>query len=69
MKTSEAVEFFGSQRAIAIALRIKQPSVCKWGESIPHLRQLQIESLSGGALKAEKGILPRKAQSKSSKAA
>lgn len=58
MTTADAIKHFGSQYAISKALGIAQPSVCKWGECPPDLRQLQIESLTGGSLKAEKYILP-----------
>lgn len=44
--------------AIARALGIKGPSVVNWGERIPPLRQLQIERVTGGTLKADDDILP-----------
>lgn len=44
---------------LADAIGISQGSVSKWGEFPPQLRQLQLEALSGGVLKAERGILPR----------
>lgn len=53
MKTQTVIEKFGNQHAVAIALGIKQPSVAVWGEYPPELRQLQIESLTGGELRAE----------------
>lgn len=52
MKTTEAISHYGSTYAVAAALGIKQPSVMGWGESPPPLRQLQIEALTQGALKA-----------------
>jgi len=53
MKTETVIEKFGSQQAVAAALGIKQPSVAVWGEYPPDLRQLQIEVITLGALKAE----------------
>jgi DNA-binding transcriptional regulator YdaS (Cro superfamily) len=53
MKTQEAIAHWGSQKALAEALGLRQPSVAAWGEYPPELRQLQIESVTGGALKAE----------------
>lgn len=53
MKTDLAVAYFGTRAAIARALGIKGPSVSEWGDYPPMLRQLQIERLTGGALKAE----------------
>jgi DNA-binding transcriptional regulator YdaS (Cro superfamily) len=62
MKTDDVLAKFKTQEALAEQLGIKQPSIAKWVKTgvVPYLRQLQIESLTGGALKAEKGILPRK---------
>lgn len=53
MRTSEVVEHYGSQKAIADALDIKQPSVAEWGDYPPPLRQIQIEKLTRRKLKAE----------------
>lgn len=52
MKTSEVIEFYGSQTAVGEALGIYQSSVAEWGEEPPDLRQIQLESLSGHKLKA-----------------
>lgn len=54
MKTSDVIKHFGSQYAVAEALGIKQPSVAGWKKPYPpELRQLQIEAVTGGKLKAE----------------
>jgi hypothetical protein len=55
MKTKDAIEYFGGQTALAKALGIKQASVWRWSamQTIPHLRQLQLELLTGGKLKAD----------------
>lgn len=53
MTTENVIRYFGSQKATADALGMKQPSVAVWGEYPPELRQLQIESLTGGELRAE----------------
>ena len=60
MLTSDVIRHFGSQAATARALGIAQPAVFNWGEHPPPLRQLQIQALTGGKLKAAPGILPRK---------
>lgn len=52
MTRDEAVKHFGSQQRLAQALGIKQASVSLWGEAPPPIRQLQIESVTGGALRA-----------------
>ena len=59
MKTSDVIEYYGTQTAVAIALGIRQPSVNEWGEYPPDARQLQIEKLTRKALKAEPGCLDR----------
>lgn len=38
--------------ATARALGISQPSVSNWDEQLPPLRQLEIENLTGGKLRA-----------------
>lgn len=53
MRTADAIRHFGSQHALAKALKIKQPSVADWGDYPPDRRQLQIERITGKALKAE----------------
>lgn len=58
MRTSDVIEYFGTQRAVAEALGIKPPSVSDWGDTVPKLRQLQIEALTGGKLRADRAILP-----------
>ena len=57
MRTSDVIEFFGTQKAVADALKIKPPSVNGWGETVPPLRQLQIEKITSGKLKADPTIL------------
>lgn len=60
MLTKDAIEHFGSQKALADAIGITQPSVAEWGEYPPPLRQIQIQVASGGDLQPEKGVLPER---------
>lgn len=53
MKTKDAINFFGSRKALADALGIDRSAMHHWGEDVPELRQYQIEVLSNGALKAD----------------
>lgn len=53
MNKSDAIEFFGTQTALAQAIGIGQSSVAEWGEDIPALRQIQLERITKGALKAD----------------
>jgi transcriptional repressor of cell division inhibition gene dicB len=52
MTKDEAVAHFGTQVLLARALGMSQGSVSLWGERPPEIRQLQIEALTGGKLKA-----------------
>lgn len=64
MLTQTAIEHFGSQTALAAALGIGQSSVAEWGKHPPPLRQMQIEYVSGGRLKAEKYVLPQRTKAR-----
>jgi DNA-binding transcriptional regulator YdaS (Cro superfamily) len=57
MTTQEAVSHYGSQQKLATALGIKQPTVSGWGVYPPAIRQIQLERLTRGRLKAEPGLL------------
>lgn len=52
MKKQDAIQFFGSQAALARALNIHRAAVSAWDE-IPIDRQCQIEVLTNRALKAD----------------
>jgi hypothetical protein len=56
--TQEAINYFRSKSALAAALGIEPPSVYGWKEYPPALRQLQLEELTGGALRAEANCRP-----------
>lgn len=52
MTKDEVIQHYGSQGIVADALGIKQPSVANWRDPLPELRQLEIERLTGGVLRA-----------------
>lgn len=54
----QAITYYGSQAALSDALGIKQPSVADWGEYPPALRQIQLERLTAGKLRAEPECFP-----------
>ena len=56
MKTHDAITHFGSASALARALGIKPPSVAGWGETVPALRQLQLEAITAGTLQADASL-------------
>jgi hypothetical protein len=60
MRTQDAIDFYGTQRAVADELGITQAAVADWGEYPPDLRQLQLEHVTHGRLKAEPGILKKR---------
>jgi transcriptional repressor of cell division inhibition gene dicB len=61
MTTQEAIKFYKTQTKLAQALGIQQGSVSEWGEYPPKLRQLQLQQITRGRLKAEPGLLATKA--------
>lgn len=54
MKTQDAIKHFGGRQQLADALGITRPATYEWGDTVPELRQYQIEVLSGGAMRAER---------------
>lgn len=61
MTTDEAIKHYGTQAKLAAALGIRQPSISGWGEFPPDIRQLQLQQITKGKLKAEPGLLSVKA--------
>jgi DNA-binding transcriptional regulator YdaS (Cro superfamily) len=59
MNTRSAIEHAGTTGALASLLGITSAAVSQWGEYPPDVRQLQIERVTLGALKAEPGCLDR----------
>jgi hypothetical protein len=59
MKKADAIKHFGSQVKLGEAIGINQGSISAWGEYPPEHRQLQIERITLGALKAEPGCMDR----------
>ena len=59
MKPEKAIKYFGTQEKTAAAVGISQPSVAKWISSgvIPALRQIQLQMITNGRLKADKNLL------------
>jgi hypothetical protein len=67
MLTADVLKFFGGNsdddaantaaiKAVAAALNIKVPSVYGWGERVPPLRQMQLEIITDGKLRADPGL-------------
>jgi len=61
MTKEDAVSAFGPQMGLAKALGITQGTVAGW-DKVPVLRQLQIEVLTEGRLKADPECEPFKVQ-------
>jgi DNA-binding transcriptional regulator YdaS (Cro superfamily) len=53
MRTTQAVKHFGSVSALARALGIERASIYSWRATVPPLRQIQIERITAGKLRAE----------------
>ncbi|MBN7822227.1 Cro/CI family transcriptional regulator [Bowmanella yangjiangensis] len=52
MKKSEVLAHFKGVSKVAAALGISPGAVSQWPEDVPVLRQLQIQALTGGQLRA-----------------
>ena len=52
MKKSDVLAHFGGVIATAKALGVTQPAVTQWTDPLPELRQLEIEALTRGELRA-----------------
>jgi transcriptional repressor of cell division inhibition gene dicB len=52
MNMNDAIKHFGSKTKLAAALGIHPSAVTQWGESVPEIRQYQIQVLTKGKLKA-----------------
>lgn len=59
MTKQEAVALYGSQHALAKKLGLAQSSIAEWGEYPPALRQLQIERVTKGKLRAEPDVFEK----------
>jgi hypothetical protein len=60
MTKSEALQFYGGNVSVlARALGMDQSSIYSWKEYQPGGRQLQLERITGGKLKAEPGCMER----------
>jgi DNA-binding transcriptional regulator YdaS (Cro superfamily) len=57
MTKTAAIAHYGSQEKLARVLGISQAAVAMWGEFPPDLRQLQIERVTRGKLRAEPWVL------------
>jgi DNA-binding transcriptional regulator YdaS (Cro superfamily) len=57
MTTKEAIEYFESQVKLAAALGLHQPTISGWKKYPPAIRQLQLEKITKGKLKAEPDLL------------
>lgn len=63
MKKSIVVDFYGTQRAAALALGVSFQAVSNWGEIIPKGAALELEKITNGALKCDLSLYrerPRK---------
>jgi hypothetical protein len=56
MKTTDAIQHFGSRPKLAAALNIKAPSVYCWGPLVPIGRAYQLQHLTNGVLKVDASL-------------
>lgn len=53
MNKSSAVDFYGTQKAVAFALGISFQAVSNWPDLIPKGAALELEKITNGALKCD----------------
>lgn len=54
MKTDDAIQHFGGKKIeLARALGLSPSAITQWGDTVPELRQYQLERITGGALKVK----------------
>ena len=58
MTYKQVIRYFKTQVAVAAALGTTQPTIANWKsrDRVPPLRQLQLEGITKGALKADRKI-------------
>ena len=60
MRTEEAVEHFGGVQAeLARALGVTRSAVSQWGDFPPDDKQLELQQITNGGLKAEAEVIAR----------
>lgn len=63
MNKLSVVDFFGTRKAVAVALSISKQAVSQWPELIPKGAALELEKITNGALKCDLSVYksrPRK---------
>lgn len=56
MLKKDAIDHFGTEAALAKALSIRPQSIQDWGDTVPVLRQLQLERITNGKLKFDRSL-------------
>jgi hypothetical protein len=54
MTMQEVLEHYGSRKRLADELGLWPQTVYQWGDTVPLLRQYEIEVRTGGVLKADR---------------
>lgn len=54
MRTQDVLQYFGGREELAKALGIDRSASYQWGDTVPQLRQYQIQIVTKGKLKADK---------------
>ena len=59
MKTKDAIIYAGGSLRLAQLLGITCGAISQWGDTVPDIRQLQIERVTFGALRSSPGCFDR----------
>lgn len=57
MTKTDAINYFGSQAALAEALGVSRPAISQWSEEIPEVRQWQLRAITEGKLEVSLKLL------------
>lgn len=59
MKLADAIKYAGNATSLAELIGVTPSAICQWGDVIPDNRQLQLERITLGALRADPGCMDR----------
>ena len=57
MTKTEALSYFGTPGKVAAALGLTVAAVSLWGDYPPRERQMQLQNITGGRLRAEPDVI------------
>lgn len=59
MTRQEAINHYGTRAKLAEAIKVSVTAIALWGESVPPLRQVQLQKLTRGKLRADDDVFEK----------